>query len=36
MDFYFEKICSYHRRVDDVLLRHAGKMGSANGDSDAP
>lgn len=36
MDFYFAKICSYRRRVDDVFLRHAGEMGSANGNPDAP
>ncbi|MEW7000424.1 hypothetical protein M8494_00105 [Serratia ureilytica] len=35
MDFYFAKICSYRRRVDDVFLRHAGEMGSANGNPDA-
>lgn len=33
-DFNVEKICRYHRRVDDVFLRHAGKVGSANGGSD--
>ena len=36
MDFYFAKICSYHRRIDDVFLCHAGEMGSANGNPNAP